>query len=62
MNGPFVILKGEDELYPQYDNHKKLEESREAWKGWIAEQAAKKLVEVDAAHPAVVEHWKKLAG
>jgi hypothetical protein len=62
LDGPFLILKGEDELYPQYDNHKKLEESRESWKSWIAEQAAKKLEDVEHAHPDVIAHWKKLAG
>jgi hypothetical protein len=63
LDGPFVILTGEDELYPQYDNNRKLEECRIAWKDWIAEQAAKKLAEsADSAHPDVVAHWKKLAG
>lgn len=63
LDGPFVILKGEDELYPQYDNHQKLEECRVMWKDWIAEQAKAKLEKsADSAHPNVVAHWKKLAG
>lgn len=60
-DGPFVILKGEDELYPQYDNHKKLEECRVEWKDWIMEQAKKKLEETTLAHPNVIAHWEKLA-
>jgi hypothetical protein len=63
LDGPFVILKGEDELYPQYDNQQKLQECRESWKDWIAEQAKAKLEKsADSAHPNVVAHWKKLAG
>jgi hypothetical protein len=63
LEGPFVILTGENELYPQYDNHRKLEECRVKWKDWISEQAKAKLDEAaDSAHPNVVAHWKKISG
>lgn len=63
LDGPFVILTGEDELYPQYDNQLKLQECRDSWRDWIAEQAKVKLeTSADSAHPNVVAHWKKLAG
>lgn len=62
LDGPFLILKAEDELYPQYDNQKTLEETRVSWKEWISERAKKKLEEnASHAHPDVVAHWKALA-
>jgi hypothetical protein len=63
LDGPFCILKAEDELYPQYNNPKKLEECRESWRDWMSEQASLKLQERGHyAHPNVVAHWKKLTG
>ena len=62
IKGPFMLLKGEDALYPQYDLPGKLAEAMEEWKPWLKEQAAKNLADKDGAHPNVVAHWKKLAG
>ncbi len=62
IDGPFMIIKGEDALYPQYDLPGKLDEALDKWKPWFKEEAAKKLAENAGAHPAVIEHWKKLAG
>lgn len=59
--GPFILLKGEDALYPQYDLPGKLAEAMQKWEPWLKEEAAKKLIESGSAHPEVVAHWKKLA-
>jgi hypothetical protein len=63
MKGPFIILKAEDMVYPQYDLQGKLREAMGEWQKWVAEQAKKQLAEhTDGnVHPEVLEHWKKLA-
>ncbi len=61
LDGPFMLIKGADALYPQYDLLAKLSESMAEWKPWLKEQAAKKLAESPDAHPEVLAHWKKLA-
>lgn len=62
MKGPFMIIKGEDALYPQYDLPDRLEKAMEEWKPWLKEEAEKKLAEGGTVHPNVHEHWEKLAG
>jgi hypothetical protein len=68
IKSPFILLKGEDMLYPQYDLKEKLSESMEDWSEWAQEEAIKKLEEDDErpehrrACPAVRKHWMKLAG
>lgn len=61
IKGPFILLKGEDALYPQYDLHEKLNKALEEWEPWLKEEAEKKLTESGMAHPNVREHWKTLA-
>lgn len=61
IDGPFILLKAEDALYPQTDPLEKLLEARAEWRTWLAEEAKKKLAESGHAHPSVVAHWKKLA-
>jgi hypothetical protein len=61
IKGPFMLIKGEDMLYPQYNLFDKLTESIEKWKPWAKEQAVKKLAESPNAHPNVIAHWKSLA-
>lgn len=61
IKGPFMILKGEDALYPQYDLPGKLEKALEEWKPWLAEEAEKNLADKNHAHHDVITHWKKLA-
>ena len=61
MEGPFIILKGEDALYPQYDLGDKLFQFMAEIKPWLKEESAKKLKESEHAHPNVIDHWKKLA-
>ena len=64
LNGPFILLKGEDMLYPQYDLHGKLQEAMDSWREWAREEARKKLAahKAETAHPDVIKHWKMLAG
>ncbi len=62
INGPFMIIRAEEALYPQYDLHRKLDEALLAWRPWFAEEATKMLDKRSlGAHEAVVAHWKKLA-
>jgi hypothetical protein len=61
MEGPFMLIKAEDALYPQGDLHEKLDEVLPKWTDWLGEEAAKKLHEKGTAHPAVLRHWLKLA-
>lgn len=61
MEGPFMIVKGEDALFPQYDIPGKVTEFLSDIQPWLAEQAAKKLESGCGAHPNVMAHWQKLA-
>lgn len=66
MDGPFMLIDGNDMLYPQYDPHERLSEALQEWQGWASEEAEKKLAEVDIyadrmVHPSVLAHWKRLA-
>ena len=63
MDGPFILLKGEDMLYPQYDLAGKLQEAMSKWADWAADEAAKKIAghSQDQVHPNVWAHWVKLA-
>lgn len=61
MKGPFILLKAEDALYPQYELPEKLTEAMDKWKPWLKEQAIKNLADNGHAHEAVIDHWKKLA-
>jgi hypothetical protein len=64
MKGPFMLLKAQDMLYPQYDLPRQLFEAMEEWKPWVAEQAAKQLAEYgddSRVYPDVLAHWKRLA-
>lgn len=62
IDGPFMLIKGEDALYPQYDLRRRLEESLENWKPWMKEAAQKKLAGIThPIHPDVQAYWEKLA-
>lgn len=61
LKGPFMLIKAEDALYPQYDLPGKLTEAMESWKPWLAEQAQAKLRETGSVYPSVLMHWQKLA-
>lgn len=63
LDGPFILLKGEDALYPQYNLREKLSDALKKWEPWLKEQAHKKLSDPSntSAHPDVISHWKRLA-
>jgi hypothetical protein len=61
IKGPFILLKGEEMLYPQYNLEEKLREAMDGWKDWLSEQAEQKLSEdLGYVYPDVIEHWKAL--
>lgn len=62
INGPFILLKASDALYPQYDLHQKLNEAMREWQPWLKEEAQKRLAVQEGAASGVVAHWEKLAG
>lgn len=45
INGPFIFLKGEDMLFPQYDLPGKLSEAMSEWAEWVKDQAQAKIDE-----------------
>lgn len=60
MKGPFLIVDGENVLYPQYDLHARLDEFLDELKPWAAEEAQKLLDGESMAVDAVKDHWRKL--
>lgn len=61
LKGPFILLKAEDLLYPQYDLRARLEEFITESLPWAGEQARKLLNERVEAHANAVAHWRRLA-
>lgn len=61
LDGPFMLVKGEDALYPQSDPLKKVRAAIESWNEWLQTEARKKLSENNTAHPDVLRHWNRLA-
>lgn len=62
VDGPFMLLKAGDALYPQYDLHAKLDEMLTDARPWLTEQAKANLAkDNEHTHPNVIAHWKKLA-
>lgn len=60
MKGPFLIIKAEDALYPQYDLRATLDEALTSWQPWLETEAAKLIKERGDVHPAVSAHWQML--
>ncbi len=65
IQGPFIVLKGQDMLYPQYwdriPEHLKAE-----WMPWARKEAQKLLdsqteEDLKFASDSVINHWKNLA-
>lgn len=62
--GPFMIIKAEDLLYPQYDLHMKLTSVIKEWQPWARTEAQKLLREAKdktKIHPDVLARWEQLA-
>lgn len=62
INGPFMLVKAQDALYPQYDLQQKLTKALTEWRPWLAEQARQRLAESGQASPSVIRHWQSLSG
>lgn len=61
IKGPFMLIDGENMLYPQYDLQAKLAEAMDEWREWARGEAAKLLAKNEKAHPDVIAHWKQLS-
>jgi hypothetical protein len=62
FKGPFMLIDGNDMLYPQYDIIAKVFEVREGWREWAKEEAAKLLATSNKLTSVnVINHWKNLA-
>lgn len=64
LTGPFMLIKGEDLLYPQCDIPQKVDDFIRESQPWAAEEAKKKLADPSNvhAHPDVRTRWEQLAG
>jgi hypothetical protein len=70
INGPFMVVRIEDALYPQTGPLAKVREAlaEEDTRAWLRAEALKLLAAATRpdgtvdAHPAVVAHWRDLAG
>lgn len=68
IEGPFMFIKADDALYPQYDIRGKVNEwlGSADLKNWLRDAAKEKLEDSAGndmpAHPAVRAHWRALAG
>lgn len=65
LDGPFMLVNGNDALFPQYDIPEKVASFLRDIRPWLSEQAREKLAEQETitighAHPDVVNHWKAL--
>ena len=65
IKSPYIVLKLEDMLFPQYDLHAKLGDFIAENQQWVGDEARKKLAEQEGttfpAHPNVLQHWKLLS-
>lgn len=63
LHGPFMLIRAEDMLFPQYSIEGKVREALNEWLPWAREQARKKLAEpLVHVHPEVMRRWRELAG
>lgn len=59
---PFSVFRIEDALYPQYDLPGRLASLLEEHRGWLRDEARKKLAgDLEHVAEAVERHWRKLA-
>lgn len=61
IKGPFMLIKGEDFLFPQMDPFGKLREAREKWSEWLKEEAHRRLQHAEGAAEGVIRHWETLS-
>jgi hypothetical protein len=61
IKGPFIILKVEDELYPQYNSTERYREFVIDSKDYLIKTSRENLASKDYAHPNVIARWKYYA-
>ena len=63
MDCPFILLKAEDMIYPQFNLPANLQEAMQEWVVWCSEECARKLAnnKQEDIHPKVWAHWVALA-
>lgn len=61
--GPYMVLDGQNALYPQYDLPGQVRDWMESdsFRAWAAQEARELLAQRQGAHPNVVAHWEQLA-
>lgn len=65
IDGPFMLVKAKDSLFPQYDTRKEVDDFLNSAKQWLSDEAKKELANMAecnaAVHPNVAAHWRELA-
>ncbi len=62
LNCPFMIIKADDMLYPQYNIREQVSEALCKWRPWATKKATELLMgDRKGLHPAVLERWHELA-
>jgi hypothetical protein len=63
INGPYMLIKAEDMLYPQYNIPRRVVKTMNEWRKWAKQEAKCKLADSNSslAHSAVRKRWKQLA-
>lgn len=63
LNCPFMLIKADNMLYPQYNILEDVKHFLKESQGWAKEEALKKINEENSyVHPDVYARWKELAG
>lgn len=67
IEGPFMLVRASDALYPQCDPSTKLADALKEWRPWLAKKALEMLLErvgedgtPSMVHPNVEQHWRQL--
>jgi hypothetical protein len=65
IEGPFMLVKLEDAVYPQYDLPGRVQEFINENKEWLRERALERIEDAEKnpewpPHPEVLAHWQKL--
>lgn len=64
IDGPFMLIRADQMLYPQYSIERVVREALVSWGPWAAEKATKLLqdqVKHQYVAPEVLAHWRHLA-
>ena len=61
IKGPFILIRGEDFLFPQLNPIDKLREARVKWSEWLKEEADRRLQHSKGASEGVIRHWEGLS-